>query len=471
MKMRYELKNEGSSKFWEIQVERKSYTIRSGKIGDEGCVRKETCSSKEEALKEANIAAAEKVSEGYVLIPGDYRAVGGLARRAANLRKKLAVTPENIDGWVDYGYFLQSLHDAHGVQITTLGDRLTKHPDCDDLQDEWSELLTKYDDGWLDEVLTRGIDANWSVTVDLEWKSGYISKAKLITMCSETLRTRELLQALLNTPSSLFLRDLSLGVYELFGDIDEWFRYQDCIDILANAATRPFIRNLYIGESDADTSAMDIGDVSGLYTVMPNLEVLKICGNYITFGKLHLKKLKRLDVLTVGLSTAQVHSIANAILPELETLNIWVGDAYNGAVQTFGVLKTLILRLETFHNLQHLCIANSEFQDEIVQEILGSTLISQLKTLDLSMGTMTNRGARALLAEADALQHIESIDVGANYIGEDLVAELKAVFPKKIKSRYQDDFDYYYDEDEFENEDAWIEHELSTGDYYVTISE
>lgn len=475
MQIRYELKTIETSTFWEIQVERKSYTIRSGKIGDEGCVRKETCSSKEEAQKEANIAAAEKVGDGYVLIPGNNRAIGGLARRAANLRKKLTLTPENIVGWVDYGYFLQSLHEPHGVQITTLGDQLINNPDSEELQEKWSELLAKYSDHWIDELLIRGIDEDWSVTVDLEWKSGYISQAKLITELSKTLRTKELLQALLSSPLSLFLRDISLGVYEIFGDdLHDWFRYQDCIDTLANAAPRPFIRNLYIGESDANTSSMQIGDVSGLYTVMPNLEVLKICGNYITLGKLQLKKLKRLDVLTVGLGSAQVRSIANAILPELQTLNVWVGDASNGAVQTFDELKPL-LRLEQFPKLKHLFIGNSEFEDEIVQEILSSPLLSQLESLSFRMGIMTNRGARALLAAAGALQHVESIDVGENCIEEELVAELKAVFPNKIQSSGQKDFDYYYDYDgsEFDSEDEWIEHELSeNGDgSYVTIYE
>ena len=70
----------------------------------------------------------------------------------------------------------------------------------------------------------------------------------------------------------------------------------------------------------------------------------------------------------------------------------------------------------------------------------------QLAELDLSMGTLSDDGARALLAHRDALAHLKQIDVSNTYVTEALVAELRQLGPAIVANdlREDEDPDYRY---------------------------
>ncbi|MFH1130718.1 MAG: molybdenum metabolism regulator, partial [Pseudomonadota bacterium] len=63
-------------------------------------------------------------------------------------------------------------------------------------------------------------------------------------------------------------------------------------------------------------------------------------------------------------------------------------------------------------------LMNAEFTDELCSELVKAPLLKQLKHLDFSMGTMTDKGAAVLAANKKAFQHLESLDVEENFLTE-----------------------------------------------------
>ena len=53
------------SKFWEITVEEKKFSVYFGRIGTKGLVKKKEFSSSEAAIKEAEKMIASKIKKGY----------------------------------------------------------------------------------------------------------------------------------------------------------------------------------------------------------------------------------------------------------------------------------------------------------------------------------------------------------------------------------------------------------------------
>ncbi len=65
MKQRFELVDDKSSKFWEIEVGSDSFTVVYGKIGTAGTTQVKSFGSAEETEKAANKLIAEKTKKGY----------------------------------------------------------------------------------------------------------------------------------------------------------------------------------------------------------------------------------------------------------------------------------------------------------------------------------------------------------------------------------------------------------------------
>jgi predicted DNA-binding WGR domain protein len=83
---RFEFRAGTSSKFWEIHLEGKSFTVRFGRIGTDGQVTTKKFSSPAEAQTAADKAIAEKLAKGYV----------SAARRAP---VKQAAAAKNAPAW------------------------------------------------------------------------------------------------------------------------------------------------------------------------------------------------------------------------------------------------------------------------------------------------------------------------------------------------------------------------------------
>jgi Ran GTPase-activating protein (RanGAP) involved in mRNA processing and transport len=67
-----------------------------------------------------------------------------------------------------------------------------------------------------------------------------------------------------------------------------------------------------------------------------------------------------------------------------------------------------------------------------------SSLVAQVKTLDLSMGTLSDAGAHTLATYAGGLQHLEQLDVSSSFLTKRGIGLLKKAFPNtKILAEHQ----------------------------------
>lgn len=77
--------------------------------------------------------------------------------------------------------------------------------------------------------------------------------------------------------------------------------------------------------------------------------------------------------------------------------------------------------------LKHLGLRNSEYSDELIPLLAKSSLLAQLTSLDLSMGTLSEAGCQAILDHAAAFAHLASLDLSECFVPATLVERLSKV--------------------------------------------
>ncbi|OUS30327.1 hypothetical protein A9Q99_06305 [Gammaproteobacteria bacterium 45_16_T64] len=169
------------------------------------------------------------------------------------------------------------------------------------------------------------------------------------------------------------------------------------------------------------------GDYSAFWPAYPQLEHVQIRGmEGLSLGEFQHENLKTLIVETGGLGTDVIQHVANANLPSLEHLELWLGDenyGWDGSVDDIAPL----LNVERRPSLKFLGLKNSEIADEIAGLLATSSLLSQLKTLDLSMGNISDKGAEAILASADKFRHLSKLNLAHHYFSDDMMGKLSAL--------------------------------------------
>jgi hypothetical protein len=102
--------------------------------------------------------------------------------------------------------------------------------------------------------------------------------------------------------------------------------------------------------------------------------------------------------------------------PALERLDLWLGVSFYGGDTTVADLAGLLTGAG-LPALRHLGLMNSEIQDEIAAAVAGAPVVARLTSLDLSMGTLGDAGAEALLA-GQPLTHLERLSLRHHFAGE-----------------------------------------------------
>lgn len=268
--------------------------------------------------------------------------------------------------------------------------------------------------------------------VALTWKQGLIIAARIAVpdWNFEGPDAREVLRAIVASPAAICLRDLTLGLFDFEGG-----NLEDVALDIVSGGELGSLERLFIGDFQADEqeiSWVNLGDISPLYPLTPRLQSLTLHGAGIMLGKLAHPTLARLIIETGGLPRESVESLATAELPNLSYLEAWFGRTEYGATTDISALRP-IFTSESLPALRHLGLQNSEMQDEIAIELIGSPLLAQVAHLDLSMGTMHEPGAKAILANVGDFEHLESFNLEENYIPSELVEQLSATFGERIE--------------------------------------
>ncbi len=279
------------------------------------------------------------------------------------------------------------------------------------------------------------------------------------------------------------IKDLDKNVYRLRLDyeaLDSGEKMDDFIENFAQLPSASQIEDLIIGQWDYDSShsseivvnklvelrevfknlkALFIGDItseeqeiswivqsdlSPLLTAFPKLEFLQIRGgDSLSLSQLKHQNLKTLIIETGGLPPNVVNDIANADLPNLEHLDVWLGAENYGFESKIQDFETII-NGGKFPKLSYLGLKNSEIQDDIAIKVAQSPILNQLYALDLSMGLLSDKGAQALL-DSPKIKQLKELNLNHHYMTNGMMNKLKGLgISISMNDQMDDDEDSRY---------------------------
>ncbi|HZI15486.1 MAG TPA: WGR domain-containing protein [Myxococcus sp.] len=446
---RYEFKEGSSSKFWEITLNANSFTTRWGRIGTAGQEKTQTFDNSVDARKEYEKLVREKEKKGYELVGeagegGEAEDGDGGGELASNPELEAAIlsNPDNVDAYLVYGDWLQRQGDPRGELIALQHAAMqASGAEATSLKKQVKARIKKYQDVLLGEDLENAEDQE--ALSEVEWHLGFIRKARVGRKDFDAEgEVPDIVKALLSHPSARFIQELTIGM----ADFEE-NHYDGVISAIAEVGSKT-LQRLFIGDfeypDETEMSWTYINDVSPLYKALPALRALRLRGGSVDLGTIDLPELREFTVETGGLPLAAVKSIASASWPKLERLEVWFGqDNYGGEGGVEDIQP--ILDGKGLPALKHLGLCNSEFVDELCKVLPRAKILPQLETLNLSMGTMSEEGARALSENAAAFKHLKHLDLQQNTLtaeAQRLVAKLCPSVALGGQREYEEEYRY-----------------------------
>jgi len=204
---------------------------------------------------------------------------------------------------------------------------------------------------------------------------------------------------------------------------------QPIIDgIVAHKERFSHIEKLFIGDMDyeeCEVSWIMQGNYSSLWAAMPQLKELTIKGSSeLVLGEICHESLEALTIICGGLPQSVIEEIENAKLPNLKKLLLYIGIERYGFEGSADTIEEFLINAD-FPKLEYLGITDSEIQDELAKVVLESKFMDQITTLDLSMGTLTDKGGMLLLERLPELPNVKTLDVHYHYMSDKMVQKLE----------------------------------------------
>ncbi|WP_320783769.1 STM4015 family protein [Streptomyces sp. CRN 30] len=212
---------------------------------------------------------------------------------------------------------------------------------------------------------------------------------------------------------------------------------EEVIEALVQAHDRlPALRALFLGDityEESEISWIAQGDVTPLLRTFGELVELGVRGgNDLRLGPVRHERLRTLRVETGGMPAEAVRGVAASDLPALAHLDLWLGTPEYGGDAEVGDLEP-ILAGTRLPSLKYLALRNSEMQDDICAALAAAPVVARLDVLDVSMGTLSDDGASALLT-GQPLTHLKALDMHYNYLSEAMCIRLRdSLVPAGVK--------------------------------------
>jgi hypothetical protein len=209
---------------------------------------------------------------------------------------------------------------------------------------------------------------------------------------------------------------------------DEYSELRPALElIVADAERFPALRALFLADvtgEECEISWLQLTDVTPVLEAFPQLEEFCVRGgNSAGLGEEPLslrpvrhEALRVLRFESGGLPAEVVRAVGACELPALEHLELWLGVSNYGGDATVADLAP-VLSGGRFPALRHLGLQDSELQDEIAAAVAWAPVVAQLESLSLSMGTLTDTGAAALLG-GQPLTHLRHLDLRHHFLSE-----------------------------------------------------
>lgn len=418
---RYESGGAGN-RFWEISVVDNQVITRSGQVGTDGRLAEpKVFDTADAAQKDADRRVRAKVKQGFALVDDDTSA----QVRNSQLEAAILDNPDDDGPYLVYGDWLQSRGDPRG-ELVVVQEQRARNPGDAALKKREAKLLAELSPSRVSKMARKKHAAKKAESgyCELGWRLGFIERARVARNSDRPPYTvRELTASLLAHPAAAVLRSLTIGALGVDGQYD----YGPVIEEIRRAAPRS-LRELFIADFDpeehADLSWSSLGDVSALYPVLPRLERLHLRAGAMDLGVVALPSLRSLTLTTDVFDDRILAAVAQAEWPRLEALALHAGGT---ALPMTAVSRLVGARMD---GLRELALVGTDDTGELWRGVLrGSALLARLRVLDLSRGSLVDRDADTLLAARHQLEHLERLNVEANYLSEEAAAELLGVCP------------------------------------------
>ncbi|MBG0817623.1 STM4015 family protein [Planomonospora sp. ID82291] len=199
-----------------------------------------------------------------------------------------------------------------------------------------------------------------------------------------------------------------------------------------NAARFPELRSLFLGamaSEECEISWIRQSDVTPLLEAFPKLERLEVRGGSgLELRPVRHEALRVLRFETGGLPAGVVRAVGACEFPALEYLELWLGVSDYGGDATVADLEG-VLSGDRLPALRHLGLQDSEIQDEVAAAVASAPVVARLESLALSMGTLSDAGAEALLA-GQPLTHLKKLDLYHHYLSEAMAERIRRALPE-----------------------------------------
>lgn len=233
----------------------------------------------------------------------------------------------------------------------------------------------------------------------------------------------DLLGQLLDDPRAAQLSKLVVG---LWGHSEA--TSEAIVEMLVSARDKlPGLTGLFIGDiirSEQEISWIRHGDLSPIWGAFPGLLDFKVRGDGgLRLGRISHPALQSLVLEAGGLRPQVIREVAQASLPELRHLELWMGSEWYGGTATLDDLRPYLAG-DLFPRLKSLALRNFKYADELAQAIVQSPVLDRIETLDLSLGTLGDEGAQALL-DSPRIKRLKKLDLHYHFMSIEMMDSLK----------------------------------------------
>jgi hypothetical protein len=275
----------------------------------------------------------------------------------------------------------------------------------------------------------------------------YQSKRFAYTYNDQGKTAADLLQEIMEDAQLPELDEIVIGAW---GD-NCWDEGEEGVQIIidgivANKEKFSHVTSLFFGDmgyEDCEVSWIIQGNYSKLWEAMPQLERLVIKGsNELVLGEITHQNLQQLEIICGGLPESVIASIQKAKLPALQKLVLYIGVEDYGFDGDISTIRDFLAESD-FPQLTYLGVTDSEIQDEITEVVLDCKYLSQITTLDLSFGTMTDKGGEMLLKKLPEYPNIKKVELIHHFMSDEMVKQLQNLSDIQVNVADQQEADDY----------------------------
>ncbi|MFG3062759.1 STM4015 family protein [Streptomyces sp. NPDC048231] len=251
---------------------------------------------------------------------------------------------------------------------------------------------------------------------------------------AESMSFDDLWQSFVDRVPSTEVRALVIGPWWY----DEYSELRPALElILADAPRFPALRALFLADvtgEECEISWLQLTNVTPVLEAFPLLEELAVRGGDsqglgeepLSLRPVRHEALRIMRFESGGLPAQVVRAVGASELPALEHLELWLGVSQYGGDATVADLAP-VLAGGRFPALRRLGLQDSELQDEIAAAVASAPVVAQLESLSLSMGTLTDGGAEALL-RGQPLSHLKRLDLHHHFLSESVADRVRTAF-------------------------------------------